>query len=250
MTRMIIDSIENPIDISTERVSVLSFEDIRLYAKVIRSLHFISNGEDGEMNIWALDDNGKQINMANVELICDPLAIDFSSRKITTGLINRLKSEFNTDVDTFCSIEAQLQEVQHKVIDVMSDFSLPVEFDDKWDASRIVKALSISIASDCYGMSHLDILNNYLSVAEELNIANLHCFVGLNQILSSDDLNIFYKNVLHAQVPVICIQRSEFIPSANPFTNILHVDKDYEEYLVITNTEDKNKHESSFYYVD
>ena len=160
------------------------------------------------------------------------MLIDFSAKSFSTGLVNRFREELNNNVEYCMEIIQRLNEVQDSIVKQLDDFDLPLKYDAFWDASRIVKGLSISIEDDNEGLSQLEILLRFIRVSGDLKIAKYHIFVGLNRYLTKEELNVFYKEALQHQVNVICIEQLSVSPTENEYVYSLHIDDDYNEETI------------------
>lgn len=240
--KLAVSSFENLIPLDNSRVTAITIEDIHFYAKLVRSFFAECSGDDSEISIFLIDDKEKRVSLESCcELILDPLLIDFSSKRFSNALIGLLKKELINDVEANVEITQKLNEIQDMVVSLLDDFGLPIVVDSAWDASKLVKGLSISIDGDTEMKTQLEILLRFLQVVGDLKISNYYIFVGLRKVLCEDEINIFYKEALQRQIQVICVDQSVDIPTQNEFAFSFHVDKDYDEVIIPMDTTEVNQ---------
>ncbi len=232
--KLSIASFENLIPLEKSQVTVIVISDVHFFSKIVRSFYSAYKGDESEIPVLLIDDNEKRLDISShCEFILSPLSIEFSSRRFSTALINSLKTEFNNDVEGMLEVVHLLKGIQERIISMLDDFDLPLTYEDDWDASRIIKGLSIIIDDDIKGLSQFDMLMRYLQIVSELRIAEYHVFVGLRSILTPEEMDAFFKEALQRQVQIICLEQSESIPSSNKYAFMLHVDEDYEERIIL-----------------
>lgn len=231
--RLSIDSFENLISLEPDYTSVISIQSVHYYAKLVRSFFFECNNLEGEIEITLIDSKERRLPISSaIEFIPDPLLIDFSSKRLSTALVGLLKQELNNDVETRLDIEESLRRTQSKIISLIDDFDLPIKYDDIWDAGKMIKATALSIDDNIEGLTHLEIMKRYIQIVSELNINSYFCFVGLNNILTQEEIVEFYKEALQRQVGLICIQHDNAWPNSNKYANTIFIDDDFDEHII------------------
>ena len=232
--RLMLPSFESSLPLDPSYVTVVSINDVHLYATLIKAISASMNDIENACGAYFIDEKEKQLGMSkNAELIFDPLLIDFKSRKITNALVSKLKICLNLDVEAQARLEKSLLELQDMVDNLLGDSDIQIKADSEWDSSRIIKALGIELNTGEENRTQLEILSSYLETAGSLSIAGYHIFIGLNQLLNDTELNQFYKEALQKQVSIICLERRDNKPNPSPYARIIYVDEDYEEEVLL-----------------
>lgn len=231
--KLSLDSFENLIPLDTDFVSVISVQSVHYYAKLLRSFYFGSNGMHEEIELALIDDEEKRLPISSmIEFIPEVLLVDFSSKHFSNALIGLLKQELNNNVEIRIDIENALKTVQKKVISVIDDFDLPLIYNEAWDAAKIIKATSIALDCSTEGLTHFEILDRYIQIAGELKIKSYHCFAGLNNVLTSEEMSTLFKTTLQRQVKLLCIQHDISCPPPSKYAHITFIDDDFEEHVI------------------
>lgn len=230
--KLSIGSFDNLIPLDMDCVSTISVQSVHYYARLLRSFYFGCSGMEEEIEIALVDDKEKRIPISSkIEFIGDPLFIDFSSKPFTNALVALLKQELNNDVGIRVGIENALVAVQEQVVSLIDDFDLPIKYDDTWDAGKIIKSIGIVLDGDVEGLSHLEILKRYIQIVGNLKMNAYYCFAGLNNVLTVEEMNAFYREALQNQVHIICLQHDIACPTPNEYSYTLFIDDDYDEHI-------------------
>lgn len=225
MTNMVLD---------TSYVSVLTFQDIHYFSKYVRSLYASFNSMESEIEIYFFDEKERRINIDKTsELIINPLLIDFASKKIQTSLVNYLKTELALVPELKNEVDQEFEKLQKLITSILDIVELPFQIDDFWDAAKIVKAFTISIDGSKDGETQFALLCRYIDVVSKLRTFNGLFLVGLNEILTQEELLEFYQYSLSKQVPLFCVEHSSSRPVSNSFARYLFLDNEYEEIDIL-----------------
>lgn len=226
-----LSQLENEITIDMASVPIIAMKDTKLYTKVIKSIFAQCNDLESELSIF-LSESDKSISFDNIELILNPLLIDFNSKKISTAIVNRFKTILMHDIDFANKIDKYLQAIIELVEDEMIDIDIPLTFDETWNASKLIKAIGLQVEEQDNTLDILPILNKYLDIAGEFKFAKLHIFVGLNVLLSEDEYDKFLEYSLQKQIPILLIEHSIDFPNKNTYKSTLYIDEEFDEFLI------------------
>ncbi len=232
--KLCFENLESKIELTDSSVAVIVFNSKQYYSKIIRMLYSECNTSDyDDLPVYLVDSKEKRIKIkSKVELILDPVLIDYSERKFVSALSNLLKEGINHDIERWTIIEKSITDIQKSVLDMIDDCNLPVEYNAEWDAARVIKSLGISIKPNSMSLSCFEMLSSFLDTVSNLKTTDYYCFAGLNRYLTDDELIQFYKEALQNQVKVICIMQSDHAPQKNEYSSCLYVDEDYDEFFI------------------
>lgn len=175
-------------------------ESPKVFRKIINELRFDSS-EENEINIF---DDKKEIKpSSDVDVIFNPVSLDFNSRKVTTTLLKvlvkaSLSEDFYLSTNKF---KTKIIKYLGEVID-SENFGFEIEADD-FSIDQIAKAVNFHVVGD--EDDFVEMITDYLEVMTELGGIRLFVFVGLRGYINEDELKRFLKNIMDRQVNVLLL---------------------------------------------
>lgn len=227
--RLSFSGLENALDITPGRVSILQIESISLFARVCQSL-FIASEEDRLESFTIWDDNGKEIASKNAFLsVVNPFDLPWRDRGLLTALYNQLDCLMKEDDIARQEIESAHQRLEHLLKSLSLQLNSHYSFGIEWDLSQALKAYSFGIdRSD--SVTLLDNLIRFIEFLHDVCYRKTLVFVNIEKFLTKYELfeletQLFFHNV----AALFLVQGADDINLAN--SRKLVVDQEFLEYL-------------------
>lgn len=221
--------LENALDITPGRVSILQIESISLFTRVCQSL-FTMHEEDRLESFTVWDDNGKEIASKNAFLsVVNPFDLPWRDRGLLTALYNQLDCLMKEDDIVRQEIESAHQRLEHLVKGLSLQLNSHYSFGIEWDLSQALKAYSFGIdRSD--SVTLLDNLIRFIEFLHDVCYRKTLVFVNIEKFLTKSELleletQLFFHNV----AALFLVQGVDDIKLAN--SRKLVVDQEFLEYL-------------------
>ena len=191
------------IDMCEGMVTVITVETPVLLAEYVNDLKNLIENDEGE---FAIFDEEKEIKFSKeVELIVDPWAIDYNSRKIKGKLLQLV-----TDVLTEQEGEEFLT-VRSKLYGLMESLSehLPysLTYNTDIDASALCKFVEFRIEER--DNTIVERMAEYIKLVGSLCQVRVIFFVNLKSYISDDELRLLYKEAEYAKVSLILFEPTQ-----------------------------------------
>ena len=185
-------------EISHDKVTVISFEDRKVFRRMITELDVQCDGGEGP---WILNDNDKAFSIDKYShIILNPLYVDVNSKTLLTKLQNQLSKEALLMTEEVADIVNRLHAFYYSL-----EFGYPLSIQHKLE---IGTAELIKLGSFNFEFNHQgDIMDlvSYIEVVDTLLSPMLYIIVNLDLVLNDDELNAFYHNILSRQLRLVCL---------------------------------------------
>lgn len=164
------------------KINELVIESPTFLRQTMQSL--LSGCEEGGA---CLVENGKPLNFSKqVDIIVDPLKLDFNNRKAMTVLLKMLvkaslSEDFYMETNNF---KASILKYMDEVINAENfEFELAT---DEFDFSDIAKAVSLHVVND--EDDYIELLTDYMDMLSELTDIKLFIFLNLRSLISWEEM--------------------------------------------------------------
>ena len=170
-------------EIFHNKVTVISFEDRKVFRRMVTELDVQCDGGEGP---WILNDNDKAFSIDKYShIILNPLYVDVNSKTLLTKLQNQLSKEALLMTEEVADIVNRLQhKLEIGTAELIKLGSFNFEFNRKGDVMDL--------------MSYIEVVDTLLSPM-------LYIMVNLDLVLNDDEINVFYQNILSRQLRLVCL---------------------------------------------
>lgn len=186
----------------TQHACELIIENPSFLREVIKDLTV--SEEEKEIS---LSSDGKTLNLdKDVDVIFNPLKLDFNSKRAMTTLLKLLlKTSVSEDFYlTTNKLKTKIIKYFGEIIDA-GDFEFEVTANE-FTMDSVAKAVSIHIVGD--EDDFVELLTDYVSMMTELANIKLFVFINLRLLLSDEELKRFCHNLDNHQINVLLLEGS------------------------------------------
>lgn len=186
----------------TQHLCELVIENPKFLREVIKDLTI--SEEEKEVSIT---EDGKPLNFdKNIDVIFNPLKLDFNSKRAMTTLLKLLvKTSISEDFYlTTNNLKTKIVKYLGEVVDA-GDFEFEISTDD-FTIDSIAKAVSIHIVGD--EDDFVELLTDYVSMMAELANIKMFAFVNLRLLMSDSDIKRFHHNLDNHQINALLLEGS------------------------------------------
>ena len=185
-------------EISNDKVTVISFEDRKVFRRMVTELDIQCDGGEGP---WILNDKDKAFSIDKYShIILNPLYVDVNSKTLLTKLQNQLSKEALLMTEEVADIVNRLHAFYYSL-----EFGYPLSIQHKLEigTAELIKLGSFNFEFNRKG----DIMNlmSYIEVVDTLLSPMLYIMVNLDLVLNDDEINVFYQNILSRQLRLVCL---------------------------------------------
>jgi len=179
----------------------LIVESPLLLRKILRS--FAENGEDKFVNFI---EGGKELSIEkDVDVIYNPLKLDFNNRKAITTLFKilvkrSLSEDFYLETNGF---RANILKYLDSIVDA-ENFIFEVTADDDFNIDSIAKAVNMRIVDD--EDDFVELLTDYMTMMSELAGIKMFVFLNLRSLITIDELRRLDDNLKNRQINILLIE--------------------------------------------
>ena len=176
-------------------------ENPTIFRKIVDEMRFES---DEETNIKFFDEKKEVKPKNDVDVIFNPINLDFNTRKVTTTLQKilvktSLSEDFYLSTNKF---KTKIIKYLDEIVDT-ENFGFEIEADD-FSIDQIAKAVNFHIVGD--EDDFVELITDYLEVMTELGSIKLFVFIGLRGYLEEDELKRFTENLKDRQINVLLVE--------------------------------------------
>ena len=185
-------------EISHDKVTVISFEDCKVFRRMVTELDIQCDGGEGP---WILNDNDKAFSIDKYShIILNPLYVDVNSKTLLTKLQNQLSKEALLMTEEVADIVNRLHAFYYSL-----EFGYPLSIQHKLEigTAELIKLGSFNFEFNRKG-DIMDLMS-YIEVVDTLLSPMLYIVVNLDLVLNDDELNVFYQNMLSRQLRLVCL---------------------------------------------
>jgi CRISPR-associated protein, csn2 family len=185
-------------EISHDKVTVISFEDCKVFRRMVTELDIQCDGGEGP---WILNDNDKAFSIDKYShIILNPLYVDVNSKTLLTKLQNQLSKEALLMTEEVADIVNRLHAFYYSL-----EFGYPLSIQHKLEigTAELIKLGSFNFEFNRKG-DIMDLMS-YIEVVDTLLSPMLYIVVNLDLVLNDDELNVFYQNILSRQLRLVCL---------------------------------------------
>ncbi len=215
--------LELPIELSSEKVNVLVYEDPEKFYRYSRELIKQSDGEDGGFSIY---DGNKEIGFKQVKVVYDYYNISLNEKKMQTALFSCLQKIVDEKLLTEFS---SLQESIFRFFDKLnSESEFPIDYSVDTTMQTIFKNFGLRWTEDDTD----NLLSALVSFVQLFaRVAKIKCFVfiGLKSYLSEEQLSVFYNEIALEDISLLLIENKCGNKLANEIVTVC--DKDFCQFL-------------------
>ena len=185
-------------EISNDKVTVISFEDRKVFRRMVTELDIQCDGGEGP---WILNDNDKAFSIDKYShIILNPLYVDVNSKTLLTKLQNQLSKEALLMTEEVADIVNRLHAFYYSL-----EFGYPLSIQHKLEigTAELIKLGSFNFEFNRKG-DIMDLMS-YIEVVDTLLSPMLYIVVNLDLVLNDDEINAFYQNTLSRQLRLVCL---------------------------------------------
>lgn len=185
-------------EISHDKVTVISFEDRKVFRRMVTELDVQCDGREGP---WILNDNDKAFSIDKYShIILNPLYVDVNSKTLLTKLQNQLSKEALLMTEEVADIVNRLHAFYYSL-----EFGYPLSIQHKLEigTAELIKLGSFNFEFNRKG-DIMDLMS-YIEVVDTLLSPMVYIVVNLDLVLNDDELNAFYQNILSRQLRLVCL---------------------------------------------
>ena len=185
-------------EISNDKVTVISFEDRKVFRRMVTELDIQCDGGEGP---WILNDEDKAFSIDKYShIILNPLYVDVNSKTLLTKLQNQLSKEALLMTEEVADIVNRLHAFYYSL-----EFGYPLSIQHKLEigTAELIKLGSFNFEFNRKG-DIMDLMS-YIEVVDTLLSPMLYIVVNLDLVLNDDELNAFYQNMLSRQLRLVCL---------------------------------------------
>lgn len=185
-------------EISHDKVTVISFEDRKVFRRMVTELDVQCDGGEGP---WILNDNDKAFSIDKYShIILNPLYVDVNSKTLLTKLQNQLSKEALLMTEEVADIVNRLHTFYYSL-----EFGYPLSIQHKLEigTAELIKLGSFNFEFNRKG-DIMDLMS-YIEVVDTLLSPMVYIVVNLDLVLNDDELNVFYQNILSRQLRLVCL---------------------------------------------
>ena len=191
----------NELEWKENKICELIIEHPQTFRNIVKDLYFHADDGTG----ISLTEKGEAIKFADqVDVIINPVKLDFGNRKVVTNLFKIL-------VETSLSENYYLKtnDLKTKIVRYLDsvidsrDFRFEVEADD-FSLDKIAKAINFHVVED--EDDFIELLTNYLEMMRELAKTKLFVFVALRSFITTEELERLNQNVLNRDINILLLE--------------------------------------------
>lgn len=185
-------------EIFHNKVTVISFEDRKVFRRMVTELDVQCDGGEGP---WILNDNDKAFSIDKYShIILNPLYVDVNSKTLLTKLQNQLSKEALLMTEEVADIVNRLHAFYYSL-----EFGYPLSIQHKLEigTAELIKLGSFNFEFNRKG-DVMDLMS-YIEVVDTLLSPMLYIMVNLDLVLNDDEINVFYQNILSRQLRLVCL---------------------------------------------
>lgn len=185
-------------EISNDKVTVISFENRKVFRRMVTELDIQCDGGEGP---WILNDNDKAFSIDKYShIILNPLYVDVNSKTLLTKLQNQLSKEALLMTEEVADIVNRLHAFYYSL-----EFGYPLLIQHKLEigTAELIKLGSFNFEFNRKG-DIMDLMS-YIEVVDTLLSPMLYIVVNLDLVLNDDELNVFYQNILSRQLRLVSL---------------------------------------------
>ena len=185
-------------EIFHNKVTVISFEDRKVFRRMVTELDVQCDGGEGP---WILNDNDKAFSIDKYShIILNPLYVDVNSKTLLTKLQNQLSKEALLMTEEVADIVNRLHSFYYSL-----EFGYPLSIQHKLEigTAELIKLGSFNFEFNRKG-DVMDLMS-YIEVVDTLLSPMLYIMVNLDLVLNDDEINVFYQNILSRQLRLVCL---------------------------------------------
>ena len=176
-------------EIPHDKVTVISFEDRKVFRRMVTELDVQCDGGEGP---WILNDNDKAFSIDKYShIILNPLYVDVNSKTLLTKLQNQLSKEALLMTEEVADIVNRLHTFYYSL-----EFGYPLSIQHKLEigTAELIKLGSFNFEFNRQG-DIMDLMS-YIEVVDTLLSPMVYIVVNLDLVLNDDEINAFYQNML------------------------------------------------------
>lgn len=187
------------IDLLENEVNVIVVESPEILSQMICGLKKQISGEPGQ---FVLSENDICRIDKFVEIIVDPWAIDFNSKRIKTKLLQLIKEEAEEGLyDKYLETKGMLCQYAENILDKMS---YSISYDMNFDTMALVKFLDFKINMQTEKL--IDAIIEYIKLLNNLCKIEIVVLVNIKAYLTSEELFFLYKESMYQKIHLILIE--------------------------------------------
>lgn len=186
-------------DLCENQVNVIAIESPEVLTEYISELKRQISGQDGQ---FVLSDKDICRIDKMVEIVIDPWAIDFNSKRIKTKLLQLVKEEADEYFyDKFIETKGMICQYAENLLDKMM---YPVSYDMDIDTMSLIKLLDVKI--DIQTDKLIDSIIEYIKLLHDLCKIEVVVLVNIKTYLSKKELLYLYQEALYQKVHLILLE--------------------------------------------
>lgn len=185
------------------RISVLTVENPRALLNILQMIDWQMNGGEGKI-LLAEDDNILSWGSC-VEIIWNPLQVDFTSKRIINKLYQEMKNVSGEEcIQDFYGVRQALG----RYLNLLS-MKLPynISYNVEMDNTAIFKLCGVQMESE--GLDTLQKLVEYIKICSMLCAIRVVILVNIKSYLDEDQLKELYQQAFYYKIYILAIESSQ-----------------------------------------
>lgn len=186
--------------LNKRKINIVEIHNVTLFRKIIETVKVQSiNGETTE-KIWIYNNDYKEINNNNIEII-----LDFFNMFSSIRIVNPIAKLIDSNLD-----EAKMEAIQNINIhlnklatDLLYDLDIDIEYKESYSIADLLNVLKVKIFEEQDIIENLFTLIDYLSSFKPNSVLFM---VNLKSYLSNEELNEFYNYILIKEVSIVLLE--------------------------------------------
>ena len=182
-----------------EHLAEFIIESPIFFRSIIRDLGKIDEG--GKIHFTQ---GGKAIASKDIEIVFNPLNLDFNNRRVITTLLKMvLKTSLSEDFYLPTNnLKTNIIKYLSEIVD-SREFNFEVETDE-FTIESIAKATNLHVVGD--EDDFVELITDYMAMMTELIETKLFIFINLRSFMNEDETKRLVKNILNHQFNVLLIE--------------------------------------------
>lgn len=176
-------------------------ENQKYFRNFVKDFYF----HDDNGSVVSLTESGASLKFKDdVDVIMDPLKLDFGNKKAVTNLF-KLLAEASMSEDYYLSTNKLKTKIVKYLGDVISteQFGFEIEADD-FSLGQIAKAVNFHIVGD--EDDFVELITDYFEMMRELTKTKIFVLIAIRSFVTDAELERLRDNVMNHQINVLLIE--------------------------------------------
>lgn len=206
--------LSSPIILEEGKVVTLVIESAVLFRQFLNELMSQVNNDNGNNFILSKDDKLLQVKK-EIEIIFNPLTLDFNQKKIITKIINDLSKVADGEMFFTKTLELKSLIIQYS-LKLLDNLEIPISIDADFTIGELLKIVGTKIDIDTTNL--IEKILTYFQIIVSLKLASVFVLINVKSYLSIEELIELYKYIEYNKYRVLLLE-------SNSNTSIRHLEQ-------------------------